>query len=166
MGCGVLGSPLPRERHFHHLLASGFAANQKNKEAKRSTEKRYSQLPPKQWTSACSLCSVWKGRNQTEYTNTSEGSAHQSWRMMSSAGSCCLQWARQVLRLCHGYQSYLLCLVLSRLPKPRLREDQSVFPLAVHTHLLFYSTRQSQWNIAGTVPFPTNTPPNFSPSPS
>lgn len=125
-------------------------------------KKRHSQLPPKQLTSACSSCLAWKGRNQTEYTNPGERSAHQSWWMLSHPGSRCLQWARRVLRLWHGYQSYLLCLVLSRLPEPRLHEDQSAISLAVHTHLLFYSMRQSQWNIAGTVPFPTNTRPNLS----
>lgn len=46
MGCGALGSPLPRERHFNHLLASGFAANQKNKEVKRSTKKDIASFLP------------------------------------------------------------------------------------------------------------------------
>lgn len=83
MGCGVLGSPRPRGEAFQSSFGFRFCSQPKNKRGETQHRKRHSQLPPKQLTSACSPCSAWKGRNQTEYTNAGECSVHQSWRMRS-----------------------------------------------------------------------------------
>lgn len=66
MVCAVLAFPLPLEKHFHHILALRFTANQKQR-GEMQHKKRHSQLPPRQLTSVCSSHSVWKGGNHTQY---------------------------------------------------------------------------------------------------
>lgn len=160
-GCARL--PPPRGDAFQSSFGFGFCSQPKKQKRWNAAQKKKKKkggiasfLPSSQL-----LLVPRVRREREELRRSAQPPVHQSWRMLSPR---CLQWARQVLRLWHGHQSYLLCLVLSQLPEPRLRKDQSAISLAVHTHLLFYSTRQPQWDTAGTVPVPTNTPPNLSPS--